>query len=154
MNKSWIVLLVVALFACDNQEQESDQTQSSQDMPANQGRNVVVADMKIDTANPPVLFFKDPLFDFGTIKEGEKVSHTYTFKNKGKSALIIADAQSPCGCTVPKFPVEPIMPGESGKIDVVFNSSGKSGTIHKKIRIIANTYPEKTQIVVLKGVVE
>jgi len=94
--------------------------------------------------------FDSELFEFGTISQGEKVSHSFTFRNTGEADLIITSAKGSCGCTIPQWPKEPIAPGAEGKIDVVFNSSGKSGNQHKKVSIIANTQPA-TNTIALSG---
>ncbi len=83
-------------------------------------------------------------YEFGTVKEGEKVSHTYSFKNTGKEPLIISSAKGSCGCTVPKWPSEPIAPGGVGQIDVVFDSKGKPGKQAKRVTVNANTVPAQT----------
>ena len=92
-------------------------------------------------------------YDFGTVKEGEKVAHTYTFTNTGKEPLIISSAKGSCGCTVPKWPSEPIAPGASGTIDVVFDSKGKPGKQAKRVTVNANTEPAQT-FLNIAGVVE
>ena len=82
--------------------------------------------------------FDNNIFDFGTIKEGDKASHVFKFKNTGDKPLIIENAFGSCGCTVPKFPREPIMPGASGEISVEFNSEGKPGMQEKFVTVQAN----------------
>lgn len=98
----------------------------------------------VDPKNPPVIKFEESVYDFGTISQGEKVKHTYFFKNTGKSPLIIHSAQGSCGCTIPEWPKEPVQPGEEGKIEVSFNSEYKSGHQEKMVTILANTKPTKT----------
>jgi hypothetical protein len=83
-------------------------------------------------------------WDFGTITEGERVEHTFKFKNTGKGNLVIASCTASCGCTIPEWPKEAIAPGESGEIKVEFNSAGKSDLVTKDITIMANTNPVKT----------
>lgn len=79
-------------------------------------------------------------FDFGTIKEGDKVEHIFKFKNVGKKAdLVVIHAQASCGCTVPEWTKEPIKPGESGEIKIVFNSTGKPGEQRKTVALTTNT---------------
>jgi hypothetical protein len=77
-------------------------------------------------------------FNFGKMKEGDKVSHTWTFKNVGKEPLLISNVQTSCGCTAPFFPKEPILPGVEGHITLEFNSAGKSGKVAKNALIIGN----------------
>jgi hypothetical protein len=77
-------------------------------------------------------------FDFGTIKEGQKVRHTWQVKNAGKVPLLIANVQASCGCTVPSYPKNPIAPGEYGEVTLEFNSEGRPGSVTKNALIIAN----------------
>ncbi len=90
--------------------------------------------------------FAETTFDFGTVQEGEQVSHTYKFKNTGSEPLILSDAKGSCGCTVPKWPREPIAPGESADITVEFDSKNKAGKRNQKVTITANTNPPQTFI--------
>lgn len=94
--------------------------------------------------------FAEEAFDFGTITQGEKVDHTFKFTNTGESDLVIVSAKGSCGCTVPEWPKEPIAPGETGNIEVVFSSEGKKGKQHKRVSIVANTEPA-TSVIALKG---
>lgn len=77
-------------------------------------------------------------FDFGKIKDGDKVRHTYMVKNAGTNPLVISNVQVSCGCTAPFFPKEPIAPGKTGEVTLEFNSAGKSGMVNKNALIIAN----------------
>lgn len=88
--------------------------------------------------------FEHTDYDFGTAKEGEKVTHSYKFKNTGSEPLIISSAKGSCGCTVPKWPSEPIPPGGTGVIDVQFDSKGKPGKQTKRVTVNANTVPAQT----------
>lgn len=94
--------------------------------------------------------FTEEAFDFGAITQGEKAEHTFKFKNTGDHDLVIVSAKGSCGCTIPKWPKEPIAPGEEGEMFVVFNSEGKKGKQHKKVTVIANTEPATT-VVALRG---
>ena len=90
--------------------------------------------------------FSEQEFNFGTVNEGEKVKHTFKFKNTGNEPLIISNAQGSCGCTVPKWPREPIAPGASNEIVVEFNSEKKTGKRNQQVTITANTEPAQTII--------
>ena len=92
--------------------------------------------------------FDSDTFNFGTIEEGEKVSHSFKFTNTGTNDLIILNAKAGCGCTVPSWPKEPIAPGKSGVIDVVFNSEGKPGKANKEVTVYANTEPANPKVVI------
>jgi len=88
--------------------------------------------------------FEESTFDFGTIDAGEKVSHVFKFTNTGDNPLLIKNAKGSCGCTVPKWPKAPIMPGETGEILVEYNSKGKKGLETKRVTLTANTDPAQT----------
>lgn len=88
--------------------------------------------------------------NFGSIVQGESIKKVYKFTNTGDLDLIISAAKGSCGCTVPQWPKRPVKPGQSDKIEVVFNSSNKEGMQNKKVYITANTDPV-TNVLVLKG---
>ena len=81
----------------------------------------------------------DTKFNFGKIKEGDKVRHTWKVKNTGTTPLLIANVQTSCGCTAPFYPKEPILPGTEGEITLEFNSAGKKDHVIKNALIIANS---------------
>ena len=94
----------------------------------------------------PVLQYETEDHDFGTIKEGDKVSYTYKFKNTGDAPLIIQNAQPSCGCTAPDWTKEPIPVGGSGFVKVEFDSNGKPNIQNKTITVTANTWPKVTTL--------
>jgi hypothetical protein len=83
----------------------------------------------------------DSAYDFGNVTDGEKVIYNYRFRNTGHKPLVISSATASCGCTVPEKPDEPIQPGETGFLKVVFNSEGRVGPTHKEINVVSNAYP-------------
>jgi len=83
----------------------------------------------------------DSAYNFGKVADGEKVAYSYRFRNTGKNPLIVSSAVASCGCTVPEKPEEPIKPGETGFLKVVFNSKGRVGEVHKEITVTSNAYP-------------
>ncbi|MBW8684877.1 DUF1573 domain-containing protein [Chitinophaga sp. B61] len=89
--------------------------------------------------------FDEMAHNFGNITEGERVEYSFKFTNTGNGDLLITDATSSCGCTVPEWPKEPIKPGKTSYMKVVFNSAGKEGYTEKEIIIRANTKPETVQ---------
>ena len=74
----------------------------------------------------------------------------FKFKNSGTDPLIITNAKGSCGCTVPEWPREPVAPGESGVIDVKFNSKGKKGKQNKRVTLTTNMVPSQ-QVLIVKG---
>ena len=99
-----------------------------------------------DSTQAPVMKFDAISYDFGKIKEGEKVSYNFKFKNDGKTPLVIAGATATCGCTTPDYPRQPIAPGESGEIKVVFDSEGRNGMQNKIITVNSNANPVTSQL--------
>ena len=87
----------------------------------------------------PEMTFESKDHDFGTIEADSKVNYSFTFKNTGEADLIITRAMGSCGCTIPEYPKGPIKVGESGKIDVSFNSANKHGNQQKSVTIYTNT---------------
>ena len=138
------VLLATVLSSCDQKTDgkvTSDMVNNS--ATASGEENIPVSAIKFD----------QDTFNFGTVMEGERVSHAFTFTNTGKNALVISKAIGSCGCTVPEWPKEPIAPGAKGKIDVVFNSENRLGKANKDVTVYANTEPA-TSKVTLKGFVK
>ncbi|MCU0356257.1 MAG: DUF1573 domain-containing protein [Cyclobacteriaceae bacterium] len=94
----------------------------------------------------PLLAFEKTDHDFGTIKEGAKVTHVYKFKNTGEVPLIIEDVRPSCGCTAPEWSKEPVPPGGEGFVKAEFDSSGKPNMQNKTITVVANTWPKQTTL--------
>lgn len=150
-----VALLIVAASCQTANKDVKEQARESistaeQPMPADP--NAATVQPSVPTGPTTTMEFKEIDFDFGTVQDGEKVSHTYKFTNTGKEPLIISDAKGSCGCTVPSWPKEPIAPGKSGDITVEFNTQGKSGNRNQKVTLTANTNPPQT-FLSLKGVV-
>jgi hypothetical protein len=76
--------------------------------------------------------------DFGKIAEGEKVACIFKFENRGKGPLVLSSVSSSCGCTVPKYDTKPIASGGTGIVEVVFDTTGRSGKQTKTITVNSN----------------
>jgi hypothetical protein len=101
----------------------------------------------------PVISFTEKDFDFGTVRETDGlITHDFKFTNDGKVPLIINDVKSSCGCTVPSWPHEPVLPGKSATIKVTFNPENQSGVIGKTVQIISNASVQQV-VLGLRGVV-
>ncbi len=135
-----LFILFILLAACNNTKDKGENGLSVRDI---KNPNSLMEDQ--DDLYPMMQFEEDH-FDFGTLSEGEVVSHEFKFKNTGKARLIITSANSSCGCTIPSFPREPIEPGEEGVIKVEFDSGGKRNKVKKNINITANTNPAVQKI--------
>ena len=78
--------------------------------------------------------------DFGNVEEGQIAKTIFTFTNTSKNDLYIVDARGSCGCTVPKYPKNvAIKPGETGEIEVNFDTTGRPNLQQKMVKVSANT---------------
>ena len=143
------IFALICFTACNEQSAATEETESTES-----ATTEAVADPAQITADNveelTSIEFTEEAFDFGEIPQGEKVEHTFKFKNTGENDLVIVSAKGSCGCTIPEWPKEPIAPGEEGEMFVVFNSDGKKGKQHKKVTVVANTEPATT-VVALRG---
>lgn len=103
-------------------------------------------------AGSPQFEFKETTHDFGTITEGEVVEHVFTFTNTGDAPLVIQSTSASCGCTTPSYSREPVAPGETGEVQVKFNSQSRPGVQNKTVTITANTDPSVTRLFIKTNV--
>jgi len=90
--------------------------------------------------------FKTDVIDYGTIEKGSNGVRIFEFTNTGDAPLIISNVKSTCGCTVPKKPDGPIMPGKTGEISVKYDTN-RVNPIRKTITVTSNA---ETPTVALK----
>lgn len=140
-----VSLLVIS---CGQDPKEGDRTISSDviNVPATASGKEAVP------SSAPNIAFEEEKHDFGKITQGEKVSFTFLFKNNGGSDLVISNALGSCGCTIPEYPKGAIKPGEQGKIDVTFDSAGKSGLVQKTITLTTNCTPSTKVLTIIATV--
>lgn len=81
--------------------------------------------------------FKTDTIDYGTIEKGADGLRIFEFVNNGDAPLIVSRVTSSCGCTVPKWSKEPILPGDKGEIQVKYDTNRVS-PIRKTITVISN----------------
>lgn len=136
-----IVFAAVGLVSCH--ERSGSGQKDSQEL---QGRDNV--------EGKPVIKFVEESHDFGDINPGEKVSYTFTYTNEGDGNLVILAAAASCGCTVPKWNKDPLPPGEKGYVEVVFDSSGRSGKQVKNVTIRSNCDPPVKVLQIQANIVE
>ncbi len=99
--------------------------------------------------NGPVMTFETTTIDYGTINKGADGVRKFKFTNTGNEPLIIKSAKGSCGCTVPTYPKEPIMPGESSHIEVRYDTN-RPGEFTKTVTITTNEAVE-TRMLTIKG---
>ena len=93
--------------------------------------------------------FKTDTVDYGEIEKGSDGVRVFEFTNTGNAPLIISKVSSSCGCTIPKKPEGPIMPGETGEIQVKYDTN-RPGPIRKAITVLSNA-DTPTTILKIKG---
>ncbi len=81
--------------------------------------------------------FKTDVIDYGTIQKGADGLRVFEFTNTGTAPLIVSKVTSTCGCTVPKKPEKPILPGEKGQIEVKYDTQ-RVMPIRKTITVLSN----------------
>jgi hypothetical protein len=95
--------------------------------------------------------FEKETIDYGKISKGSNGERVFIFTNTGTQPLIIKNIQSSCGCTVPKKPEKPIMPGEKGEIKVSYDTK-RVGGFSKAITIFSNAKNVR-KVIKIKGIV-
>ena len=113
MKKSIFLLTILSLFTFALQAQENQAAQ-----------------------NDSIIFDK-LVHDYGTIEKGGDGNSVFTFTNKGQKPLVLSNVRASCGCTVPQWPREPIVPGEQGEIKVKYNTRS-TGSFNKSITVSSN----------------
>ena len=111
---SAVSLLCIMLFSCINFGQELD-----------------------SEADLGVFRFEEEVIDYGNIAQNDNGVRTFKFTNRGRTAIVISKVKTSCGCTVPTFPKQAILPGESGTIDIKY-ATNRVGKFSKSIVVISN----------------
>jgi len=100
----------------------------------------------------PVMEFEKTTVDYGTIEQGSDPFRVFTFTNVGNEPLIISNAKGSCGCTVPTYPKEPIMPGDKAEIKVRYDTN-RVGPFTKTVTLTTNEATPSKRLII-KGKVE
>lgn len=99
---------------------------------------VAAAAAPVPDKNAGKFEFKEETHDYGEVPEGPLAETDFQFKNVGKSPIVISEVHGSCGCTVPSWPKEPILPGKTASIHVTYNTNGRVGPIMKDVIINSN----------------
>ncbi len=105
-----------------------------------------------DQTTKPHIKFETTSHDFGKILQNGNGKFSFNFKNTGKEPLIIQNVRSSCGCTVASRPNAPILPGESSKISVRYDTR-RLGAFHKNITVTSNA-DNASVVLYIKGQVQ
>jgi len=109
---------------------------------------------KTPAGPPTAIKFEETEHDFGKINQETENKKSFKFTNTGTEPLIIQNAVGSCGCTVPTYPKEPIAPGKTGTIEVVYKPGQQKGSQQKTVTITANTEPMTTMLFIKADVQE
>ena len=112
-------------------------------------KEVVMAEKSGDQ---PVMTLESSTVDYGTIGKGSDPLRKVSFTNTGNAPLIIKHAKGSCGCTVPNWPKEPILPGETSEIEIRYDTK-RVGPIRKTVRITTNE-GDQPHILQIKGLIK
>lgn len=100
------------------------------------------------------IVFSGVSYDFGDIIQGDRVEHVFEFVNEGTEPLILSDVRTTCGCTVPEWPREPLAPGATASLKVVFNSTGKMGIQNKVITVMSNATNSPARVKIVTNILK
>ena len=131
MRKSFYALILTALFGTVAIAQDTE---------------------KATDPNAAQIAFETEVHDFGTIEYAGNGTYDFKFTNTGNSPLIISNARGSCGCTVPKWPKEPIGKGKSGVINVKYDTK-RPGPFTKTVTITSNA-GTPSKVITIKGTVK
>ena len=110
--------------------------------------SIVFAQESVNT-NSGVFDFKTETIDYGTVNKNTDGNRSFTFKNTGNSPIVITNVKGSCGCTVATKPSKPILPNETAKIGVKYDTK-RVGPFSKTITVVSNA-SEKSKVLRIKG---
>ena len=143
------IVVALTLLSC-KKDQTADQLVVEEDATAQLAPPVVDSQeemVKVAQSKPlTTIALSESQFDFGKMKKGDQKEHVYEVTNTGENPLIISQVKPGCGCTVPDYTKEPILPGQKGKITLKFDSSSFDGLVNKQAEVYANV--EKAPIII------
>ncbi|MBL7924000.1 MAG: DUF1573 domain-containing protein [Bacteroidia bacterium] len=115
------------------------------------GFNASAQDQKTAASSTAEITFESEIHDYGTIDYGADGTYAFKFTNTGKDPLVITNATGSCGCTVPKWPKEPILKGQSAFINVSYDTK-RPGPFTKTVTVVSNA-KTASKVLTIKGVV-
>lgn len=84
-----------------------------------------------------ILKFKTEVIDYGIVEQNSDGTRIFTFTNEGDAPLLITKVKTSCGCTVPSYSKAPIMPGDSGELEIKYNTK-RLGAFTKTVTVTSN----------------
>ncbi|QNK76279.1 DUF1573 domain-containing protein [Winogradskyella undariae] len=99
--------------------------------------NVAPPELKTNNDKVAVLEFKTEVIDYGTITQNSEGKRIFSFTNTGDAPLVITKVKTSCGCTVPSYSKDPILPGEQGELEIKYDTK-RLGAFTKTITVTSN----------------
>jgi hypothetical protein len=131
---SFVVMMFIAFSV--NAQVPSSHSKSAK-APVKKEHKQQPVSVKNTSPNAPDIKFEKTVHDYGSIQQHADGKCEFTFTNEGKEPLILSNVRSSCGCTVPTWPREPILPGQSGVIKVKYDTK-RVGVINKSVYVNSN----------------
>ena len=100
--------------------------------------------------NGPQIEFEKLVHDYGDVPYNGNGECEFRFTNTGNEPLLVQKPKSSCGCTIPSWPKEPILPGESEVIKVTYRTN-RVGNINKTVTVTSNAIANPTVVLRIKG---
>ena len=111
--------------------------------------NVLAAGSSLSLEKLPKIYFPETQYDFGLVKEGDVVSHTFKFMNNGKATLDINDIKTSCGCTAALVSSKKIEPGKDGTIKIDLDTKNRQGRMSRTITVTSNDPEEPNKVITI-----
>lgn len=111
--------------------------------------NILSPGSSLKEENLPKIFFPETQHDFGTVTEGETVTYTFKFVNKGKAILDIKDIKTSCGCTAALVSSKQIDPGKEGTLKIDLDTKNRQGRMSRTITINSNDPEEPNKVLTI-----
>lgn len=127
----------------------NDKKNSVYSISAALARNIEIVSVTLshrDSLHAEMRFLKKEIFDFGSSKDGQELSHVFKFKNTGKAPLIISSTNISCACITVKASATTIAPGEKGEVEITLDTKGLSGKEVHSISIMTNGIPSEKEL--------
>ncbi|MCF8367802.1 MAG: DUF1573 domain-containing protein [Bacteroidales bacterium] len=134
---AFLIFAAMAVNAQVSTDQPSKQITPEQKRQLDEQNKRTMEQGQPDNPNAPVITFDKLTHDYGDIEQHGDGKCEFKFINEGKEPLILSNVRSSCGCTIPEWPRQPILPGKSEVIKVKYDTK-RVGMINKTISVYSN----------------